>query len=223
MEDQNNKVDSLARQQPENVSISINNPSEFIKNLPTIERTVNLQACIEGKTLKALERENLGKELKISLDLQLMRLAASMNLTRNITGAQVETIVLDLIELFPYETLEDFILVFKRIRQGYYGTDYNRLDGATIRGCMQKHLDEKAALREKNHNIEKSRGSDLNLQSVIDSYKNGNPLLKTWKETEDEREVEFRKMRMDWYKNQQQKQKEEIEKQSQQNTPENGA
>jgi len=194
-------------QQPENVSISIHNPSDFIKNLPTIERTVNLQACLSGKTLKALERENLGSELKISLDLQLMRLAASMNLTRNITDEQVGTIVLDLIELFPYETLEDFILVFKRIRQGYYGTDYNRLDGATIRGCMQKHLEEKAVLREKYHSQEKAKGSELNIQSVIHSYQNGNQLPKTGNEINKEKEDAYQRWKAERFKESQQNNK----------------
>ena len=59
-------------------------------------------------------------------------------------------------DVYKWESIEDVIQVMKEIRQGKHGKTYNKLDMTIIQEAMSKHLDKKAALREKqHHNIKK--------------------------------------------------------------------
>lgn len=77
------------------------------------------------------------------LDIQLIRLAEAMNVKHNLKNDQIKTIVYDLLERYKHETVEDFLLVFKRLRQGYYGDSYHLLNQETIFKAVQTHLEEK--------------------------------------------------------------------------------
>lgn len=65
-----------------------------------------------------------------------------MNLKWNLSDGQIQQIVEDLMDKFPNETIEDFILIFKKARQNEFGEIY-RLDSAVIFGWVEKYLDEK--------------------------------------------------------------------------------
>lgn len=62
---------------------------------------------------------------------------------------------------FPYETIEDFVLMFKNGKAGKYDEKlYNRLDGMIIINWMYKYLEEKAIFRENSHRMLKSGTSN---------------------------------------------------------------
>lgn len=82
------------------------------------------------------------RQVAIALDIQLTRLIASLNLKWNISDAQIKTIVEDIIDKFPNESIEDFIMCFKKARQGEYGELF-RLDSAVVFVWIQRYLDEK--------------------------------------------------------------------------------
>lgn len=82
------------------------------------------------------------RQIAIALDIQLTRLVASLNNKWNIAETQIKIIVEDLIDKYPNESIEDFILCFRKGRTGEYGPIMN-LDVSVICEWMKKYLDEK--------------------------------------------------------------------------------
>lgn len=112
-----------------------------------------------------------------ALDIQLTRLAASVNVKHNLTSLQIKQIVNDIIEMYPTESLEDFLLVFKRIRQGAFGDLHHQLDQATIFQCMKQHLEDKSIELERLHKEEdadrvKVQQEKLNYEQMVELYAN---------------------------------------------------
>lgn len=107
------------------------------------ERSLTLSKIVESALPLSELRHHVGaRNIAIALDVQLTRLVASLNLKWNVNDAQIKDIVQDLIEEFPHESLEDFVLCFKNARKGKYG-ELIRLDSPIIFTWMRSHLDEK--------------------------------------------------------------------------------
>lgn len=99
--------------------------------------------------LRELVRHVDGNEIAAALDLQLTTLVLNLNLKWNLNDQQLKMLVEDLIEKYKNETLEDFMLCFKKIRMGEYG-ELTRLDAPIIFSCMKQYLEEKYKVVEDN-------------------------------------------------------------------------
>lgn len=98
-----------------------------------LEKNMNLQKAIDGTKIKSLEK-TLGEINMIKVvTYLLMRFSESFNVGKNITNSQAPLIAVDIIEKYPYETIEDVVLLLKQVRQGIIGDgkDY-KLDGQNI-------------------------------------------------------------------------------------------
>lgn len=115
---------------------------QFEKGL-TLERIV-----ADAIPMSELRRAVGTRQVAIALDIQLTRLVANLNLKWSLNDAQIKTIVEDLLEKYPTESLEDFVLCFKKARQGEYG-ELIRLDGPIIFTWMKSYLEEKYKVVEK--------------------------------------------------------------------------
>lgn len=107
------------------------------------ERQLTIDKVVEHALPLCELKHHVGhRSVAIALDVQLTRLVGSLNLKWNVNDSQIKDIVQDLIEEFPNESLEDFVLCFKNARKGKYG-ELIRLDSPIIFTWMKSYLDEK--------------------------------------------------------------------------------
>lgn len=116
--------------------MNIETSRDFERNL-TMEKIIR-----DAIPMIELKRVVGSRQVAIALDIQLTRLVSNLNLKWNINDIQIKTIVEDLLDKYPNETLDDFILCFKKARQGQFG-ELIRLDGTIIFSWMKEYLDEK--------------------------------------------------------------------------------
>lgn len=107
-----------------------------------------------------LDRPNIAM-LKTLVDTDLLEMFVAVLLTDlvdvvnidqrlNIQGHQIPIIASQIIHQYPTESLEDFVLCFRRGSTGFYGTIYN-LDASVLNNWMRAYLDEKYTLIEAEH------------------------------------------------------------------------
>jgi hypothetical protein len=124
--------------------------SEFNQSELTLSKVI-----AEAKPICVVKQEVGTGNIALVLDWHLSTLARMMNVKHNLDSTQIRIIVNDLIEMFPGESIEDFILCFKKLRQGYYGQSYHLLNESNIIGAFKMHLDEKYAEQERFYKEEK--------------------------------------------------------------------
>lgn len=107
------------------------------------ERTLTVKKIVDNALpITEMHRHVGARAIAVAIDIALTRLVASLNLKWNINDNQVKIIVEDLIDKYENESIEDFVLCFKKARLGEYG-EIMRLDSAVLCGWMTKYLDEK--------------------------------------------------------------------------------
>lgn len=133
----------------------------------------NLQALVGsvGNTIAGiLDRPTIAM-LKKVVDTPLLEMFVAVVITDmidgvnidqrlNIQGHQVPIIAAQLVEQYPAESLEDFVLCFRRGMTGFYGTIYN-LDASVLNLWMKAYLEEKYCLIEADHAKSKKEEAEL--------------------------------------------------------------
>lgn len=108
-----------------------------------------------AQPISMMEKSVDRKDIKAVLDLHLTKFVKSLNLKWTLSDQQIGPIVEDLLYKYPNESLEDFMLVFRKARMGEFkdqdgnATIY-RLDGAVIFGWMDQYLVQKYEVLERN-------------------------------------------------------------------------
>lgn len=112
-----------------------------------LEKNMTISKAIEGTKIQKLEKAIGEINLTKVVTYLLMRFSESFNVGKNITTSQAPMIAIDIIEKYPYETIEDLLLLLKQVRQGIIGDgkDY-KLDGQNILNkWFPEYLDRKYA------------------------------------------------------------------------------
>lgn len=121
------------------------------------EKNLSITAAIDGTKLKKLENA-VGEIPTITAICYLLnRFNSNFNVGKSLTTTQSALIASDIVEKYPYETIEDVVLMLKQVRQGIIGDgkDY-KLDGQNILAkWFPEYLDKKYAEVERVNKIAK--------------------------------------------------------------------
>lgn len=112
-----------------------------------IEKSVGLSAkdILDRPPIAMLKKlEGMDLKLEAFLSAQIQKLVSMVNINGHLSiqPYQIPIIAAQLIENYPVESIEDFVLCFKRGAAGFYGTIY-KLDASVLCEWMKAYLDEK--------------------------------------------------------------------------------
>lgn len=146
-----------------------NNPIELI----SIESELNITLATNGTSLRKLEK-SIGKiNIVKSITFLITRLAENFNVGKNLTTEQASVLAFDFVELYPNETIEDFILMFKYVRQGVIGDGKDfKLDGQNVlHKWVPEYLNKKSEALELAHQKQMSELNSTTLsEEIVDRF-----------------------------------------------------
>lgn len=100
------------------------------------------------------------------------RFMDSFGFATKMNDSQIDTLTVDTLEYFSFETVEDLILFFKMARQGKLGATNRGVDSNLIFSTwLPVYLDKKAEIRELEYQKQKISKSQISIEEVRNSYK----------------------------------------------------
>lgn len=131
--------------------VTLSDPEKFRE----VERSLTIQKIVDNSvSMRDVIELTSFRAVAQTLDIALTKLVASVNVSQNLNDSQIKVIVEDLMDKYKNESIEDFILVFKKARQGEFGIIYH-LHSAVIFGWMEFYLEEKYQIVERKLMLEK--------------------------------------------------------------------
>lgn len=115
--------------------------------LIVFEKNLTVSSAIDGTKLNKLEMQ-VGEVNTITAICYLLnRFNANFNVGKSLTEQQSAILASDIVEKYPYETIEDIVLMLKQVRQGIIGDGKDfKLDGQNVLAkWMPDYLDRKYA------------------------------------------------------------------------------
>lgn len=143
------------------------NPSQLVR----ISNSVTIADSLNAPTLRSLEK-TIGKDDIVTvISMLILRTASYFNIGKNLTEDQALELAFLMIDQYPHETVEDFVLMFNRAKRFTYGKVYDRIDGHVIFGWMASYLEEKSYEREKfNHNAVHRNPDEPSLFMIVQDH-----------------------------------------------------
>lgn len=180
MENQKAVQNSKSLPQLQTISNSITATALMENKFSEIVKSVGMSAkeLIDRPPLAMLKKiDGMDLKLEMFLAAEIKKLVDMVNVNDNlnIQQYQIPIIAQQFIENYPVESLEDFVLCFKRGSAGFYGTIY-RLDAATLSDWMEKYLQEKYTYVEAKVKEEQAAGIESNSLNY-DEFKKRAPAI----------------------------------------------
>jgi hypothetical protein len=102
-------------------------------NLLLFEKNLSITTAIDGLKLKKLAKVLGDENAVVLISYVINRFNSNFNVGKSLSDIQSAILAYDIIEKYPYETIEDIVLMLKMVRQGSIGDgkDY-KLDGQNV-------------------------------------------------------------------------------------------
>lgn len=144
-----------------------NNEVELI----VFEKNLSIVKAINGTHLKKLENTIGEINTIVAICYLLNRFNSNFNVGKSLTSEQSAMIASDIVEKYPYETIEDVVLMLKQVRQGIIGDGKDfKLDGQNILAkWFPQYLDNKYAEVERQN--KKVKDENLGASAVEEFYR----------------------------------------------------
>jgi len=130
---------------------------------------LTIQQTFDKALIKSVFKGEAGQIGFSVVNVLVTRFIDSFGFSTKLNSTQIETLTVDILENFQYETLEDIIIFLKMARTGKFGSTGRGVDSNLILGdWFPKYLDKKAEIREQNYQVEKTEFISNN--SAVDLY-----------------------------------------------------
>lgn len=153
-----------------------------------IERSVghSPKSILDRPNISMLQKATRPELPELFLASILQKLVDNINVDGrlNLQPTQVTHLAEDLVDNFPVESLEDFVLCFRRALSGHYGTIY-KVDSSVIFGWMAAYMEDKYMYVENEHQNAKVEGikqDQINYEAFKERMK-GKTKETTWVST----------------------------------------
>lgn len=141
--------------------------------LMVLEKNMTIKLAIDGTKIKKLEKCFGEINMTKVISFLLMRFSDSFNVGKNLTPLQSAQLAIDIMEKYPYETIEDIVLLLKQVRQGSIGDGKDfKLDSQNVLAkWFPEYLDKKYAEVERlNKQVQDSFISKHNEDAISKMY-----------------------------------------------------
>ena len=151
--------------------------------VPMIEMSISLTTVFEKPLISSVFKNESGQIGFSVVRVLSKRFLESFGFSTKLSDIQIDTLTVDILEYFSYETLEDIILFLKMARTGKLGSTNRGVDSNLILGVWAPaYLELKSIEREKIIQKEKQEKNNetLPIESVRKAYEklNGNTFEK---------------------------------------------
>jgi hypothetical protein len=138
-------------------------------SIAPVEMQLTIQQTFDKALIKSVFKGEAGQIGFSVVNVLVTRFIDSFGFSTKLNPTQIETLTVDILENFQYETLEDIIIFLKMARTGKFGSTGRGVDSNLILGdWFPKYLDKKAEIREQNYQVEKTEFISNN--SAVDLY-----------------------------------------------------
>lgn len=143
-------------------------------NLSFIEMGLSISKTFENSSIRSVFKGDNGQIGYSVVNVLVKRFIDSFGFATKMNESQIETLTVDTLEKFSYETLQDIILFFKMARTGQFGSTGRGVDSNLIYGdWYPKYLELKSIEREKIIQKEQDsfKSNTLSIDDVKEHYK----------------------------------------------------
>jgi hypothetical protein len=151
--------------------------------IASLEIGLTISETFDKAIIKSVFKDEFQQVGFSVVNVLVTRFIDSFGFSTKLNPTQIETLTVDVLENFQYETLEDIIIFLKMARTGKFGSTGRGVDSNLILGdWFPKYLKQKAILREQNYSKDKNK--HLENTNAVEKYY---AKIKAKKQKEEER------------------------------------